>query len=539
MTSGEQVYVFSQWSTIPDGLDSRAFVGGGIIVSSDSTPETITLFFSIPGGAINLYATRLDSNELQLCLSGGIIAEDLATLSLVYHESNIHPYNQCVYTGLLDFEVSVDGTVHKAIDEMLLVITAHDGFGAERLLCVFWQWTEVHAARKPNAGFTSPSNSPATQLVDGNFTFMLTKDQGEQGPQVLLIEMANTAQETQKFEIVLTSLTTTIRVQNDLELVQCTVQPKLSTLVNSIFTYVGLGLAAVGVPVAIGLGPVAGTAYALGGLVAAMAGTTWSFMTPDAKSYPAMPLGAELDSFVIFGSFDVFVIRITQDGTALAVQSALMADKSGNFSLSSITSDDWKDIIRLDLLVATASTLSVRGFLSLKGLSAIPSGYAVTDLNADDNRGIYTYPKVGQSRTALYHGLIQTQDEVEINLFRKDPNSFVAVRYGSVGNSSLGYTIAQLPAAGQFALLLYSYAITECSISDLDEIAADGVSRMLSAINGDAQKRQAYFGTTSDNKLMAVKSTASSWTVQYKYPKDITKIVFLRVTESPVISTIV
>ena len=398
--------------------------------------------------------------------------------------------------------------------------------------------TEVHVARKLNANFISPSNSADTQLVDGNFTFMLTKGRGVQGPQVLLMENPNTAQETQKFEVVLTNLITTIRVQNDLGLVHCTVQPKISSLVNSIFTYVGLGIAVVGVPVAVALGPVAGTAYALGGLAAAMAGTAWSFLTPDTKSYPAMPLGAELDASVIIGSFDVFVTRITQDGTALAVQSALMADKSGNFRLSSIASNDWKDIVRLDSLIATGSTLNTRGFLPLKGLSAIPSGCNVINTNANVNRGIYSYPKVGQSRTALYHDQIRTQDEAEINLFRKDLNSFVAVCYESVGRSDLGCKIAQLPTAGQFALLLYSYTITGCSAGDIDEIRADDVSGMLYAINHDAQKRQAYF-STDDNKFMAVRPTASSWTVQYKYPRDETRIVFLRVTESPVINTII
>ena len=124
------------------------------------------------------------------------------------------------------------------------------------------------------------------------------------------MENANTAQETQKFEVVLTSVATTIRVENDLGFVRCTVQHRLSSLVNGIFTYVGLGLAAAGVPLAITFPPVGGVTFALSGFAAAMTGAAWSYMKSDAVSYPAMPPGTTLGSSVLFGSFDAFVIRI-------------------------------------------------------------------------------------------------------------------------------------------------------------------------------------------------------------------------------------
>ncbi|KAG6815642.1 hypothetical protein H0H87_012698 [Tephrocybe sp. NHM501043] len=570
MTLGAPLYLFTQWSRIPGNLHSKEFSAYGVVKSSSHPSEnTIILSYSHTNGTTDLSATY-SNNNLFLRFDGGLINEDIAALSLVYQS---HIYSR-VYTGRFSLEVPGNGAVYKAVDETLLAVSAHDNDGIERLLCVFWQWTETDTVREANADFISPSNGTTTVIDssfgDRSFTLSLRKDPDEPGPQVLSIAMPDILL---KSEVVLGIFSKTFVVRNDTDgFVNCTVtgtQP----LADEIFTFGGLGLAALGVPFAFaptGLG----LAFAVGSYAISNIPMVWNLGTSRNGRFTGMPPSDEF-KFTVGEQMEVFATRIKNEGQSILIQLAAKTfTKEGKLGTTgpdnkelivSIKQDlneaDWISMIRLDQAVPVGKSFRTRGFLQLEKFSASIQGTPISINNNDVAMGLYTHD-ASRSPPALYHGALALSSYANSTLLQYQssstgPGTSILFSSLSSGNCRL---VRLWPYEPQYLLMMrhvdimgspQMISVGSGAISIPGTHRPDGgvqtrehmETQMLHAISLDPMVYPAYYftpgGTTgTSGTLKGVSRYAASFSVKVlsdgEYPNTYT---FLRITKPVVLNS--
>ncbi|KAG6826587.1 hypothetical protein H0H92_015226 [Tricholoma furcatifolium] len=558
---GAQVYLFSQWSTIPAGFESKAFSALGVVKPSYNESETaIILSFSHPSGVIDLFATRSD-NLLLLRTSDSVFAEDLATLSLVYH-SHAHPR---IYTGKLNFHASLDGKKRTAADESLLAITCTDSdvdeTNPERLLCVFTQWSETDATPRVNADFISSSESDFKgitshrSLADGGFTFSLR--QGNDRSQVLLIEVDSNA--ALKSEVPLTSFSTLVEVKNKTTgFISCEVTTATPGT-DELFVYSGHALGVIGILFAVASSVAIASNFA--GFAFAVGCYLVSNLQPIANtrivtaSYRGM---APDDSFKIDVSdvMHLLVTRIRQEGRNLIIE---YAQQKYSTATPKVEIDakfgPWKALWTIDQAVPEGRKMVTRGLLELPNVRASMVGVEVGDHNNYMNMGIYSTSRDDDTKP-LYHGVFTDKWSLPLLEYLEEYNASIA--FSSL--SSDDCQILRLSNSPYKPYLVLMLRYVRLDGADAESTSVTGAipvvgytpnpktqppqtranleANLQHAISLDENIRYSiYYYTPSGNygKLMGVKSTAKKWSIaRLKKDHDPSTYTLLRI-ERPVV----
>ncbi|KAG6827879.1 hypothetical protein H0H92_010119 [Tricholoma furcatifolium] len=557
---GAQVYLFSQWSTIPIGLNGKAFSSLGVVRSSNDLSETTTtLSFPYPSGSIDLFATHSD-NSLLLHIGDGVLAEVIATLSLVY-QSDAYPR---VYTGNLNLEVSAQGDMRKAVDEPLLVVSSHDAAenGVQMLLCVFTQWIATDTTDSVNADFISSSElnaniitAPQLSLSGEGFTFSL-KQGDPNGSQVLVVETQDTMF---KSEVPLSLYATRFTVTNKMAgFINCEVTTE-QPLASDIFEYGGYSLAAIGILFAFASTGI-GFSFAVGSYFLSNLPAIWNAGVVKEARYTGMPPG---DSFQIDVSENMYILVMTveQAGQQVVIKYARqMYSSGGNISIDETL--PWKTIVALSQAVPTGRQMVCRGLLQLPNVRASMVGNAVNDHNNFENMGIYS-GNMNWSIDPLYHRAFREEySGLPLLEYRDDWNACVAFSSMTSGDCRIVrlYSTPYKP----YLVLVLRFAQLQGADSDDDSTSLTGAipvigqpgkgstgrqtrsnleANLLHAIQSPTTGRYypMYYYTPSNNYgiLRGVKPGPQTWTVtRLKKSESPSTYTLIRIAKPVVINPV-